>query len=462
MAARPPGVPAFATLGLLALLLHFLAFVVAIIPAVVVAFLVTGPSGSRSAFPDLLSLATVFGGLAVLAVLVSLPLRFTNWPRPVGTSLLMCVALIPAPIQPVLLSLWFSGERGEALGVEIGPAPLNVFATGAASAGYLHLAVVVLTLFVVQLWTGARGRARDRSRALARGSSDARADALHRREQAPGADTSDPGGRRPSRTGLVLASAALAAALPLTTAYTLERMRDDTAQQIRGDAASIGEYPYPLAVLDAPGWRPWHLSFHHEHSSFTATYINDDGVQLLLITKPEYDLEYECSEVSPDAGATDAGTEGTGGLASKGDGTVCAQERVEVSGLNGDASAFEAFEARAVVYDVPEESMSEYAPAPVRVDLGGAGSEGYAEVAAATADEDAGAPAPDSPEEEGDTGPVALLQSAYDPDESFLQGRTRFGIPASTMREAAEHVRLLDPGDSAAAQELAASAYLAK
>lgn len=515
--------PAFAALGLLALLLHPLAFVFAIIPAVAVALLLFGPSSSHSAFPDLLSLATVLGGLAVLAVLVSLPLRFTHWPRPVGTSLLMCVALIPAPIQPVLLSMWFSGERGEALGVEIAPAPLNVLAPGVAPAGYLHLAAVVLTLFAVQLWTGARVRvrARVRSGVLGRGSSDARAEVVHRREQASGADSPDtvdsksggprlpadapcpepaappggdptagprthgtgpapetgpaasamdvsgPEGRRPSRTGLVLASAALAATLPVSTAYSLERLRDDTAQQIRSDAASIGEYPYPLAVLDAPGWRPWHLGFHHEHRSFTATYINDEGVQILLITKPEHDLAHECSALSPGAGATDTsatdtGTEGTGGLTSEGDGPVCAQERVEVSGLNGGASAFEAFEARTVVYDVPEESMSEYAPAPVRVDLGGAGSEGYAEVAAATADEGTGAPASGSPEGEGETGPVVLLQSAYDPDESFLQGRTRFDIPASTMREAAGHVRLLDPGDSAAAQELASTAHLAR
>jgi hypothetical protein len=42
--------------------------------------------------------------------------------------------------------------------------------------------------------------------------------------------------------------------------------------------------PVPLAVLDSPDWRAWHLRFESEHRSFTVVYIDEDDAQLKLTT----------------------------------------------------------------------------------------------------------------------------------------------------------------------------------
>ncbi|MGW5879242.1 hypothetical protein ACWFMI_22115 [Nocardiopsis terrae] len=424
----PPEPLAFAALGALALLLPFLVLLFVFMPVFVLSFVLafefSGPGSSDAVLPIVLVLGPAVVGLVSLTALMSFLLGRAGWPRPMGTSLLLLFALLPALLQAPALSMWFEGERGTALGVEIGPAELGVFSPGMLGpAGYLHLAAVVLVLFAV------RWRARASRRAAER------------------------------RTRFGWACAALAVAVLVSTAFTFIDLRNNTARRIQGYTESIEGYPYPLAVLDAPGWRPWHLKFHHEHSSFTAVYTNDDNLRLELATRPEYDPLYECSDLLEGAGPSeDTGGHGSGNS----DGQGCDEGRVEVSGLNGDASGFEAFEALLVVYDPYEGSLDLGYPglSEVRVDLRGAGSPGYAEAAAATEDEGW----PDSgPWGTGaDPGPVALLAPADNPRESFLQGEVGFDIPASEIRKAAGHVRLLNPGDSAAVRDLAASAYLAQ
>ncbi|GHC93190.1 hypothetical protein GCM10007079_42340 [Nocardiopsis terrae] len=427
----PPGPPeplAFVALGALALLLPFLVLLFVFMPVFVLSFVLafefSGPGSSDAVLPIVLVLGTAVVSLVSLTALMSFLLRLAGWPRPMGTSLLLMFALLPALLQAPALALLFEGERGAALGVEIGPAELGVFSPGMAGpAGYLHLTAVVLVLFAV------RWRARASRRATER------------------------------RAGFGWAGAALAGAVLVSTAFTVIHLRNDTARRIQEYTESVEGYPYPLAVLDAPGWRPWHLKFHHEHSSFTAVYTNDDDLRLELGTRPEYDPLYECPGLSEGAGPSeDTGDHGSGNSDSQG----CAEGRVEVSGLNDGASGFEAFEARLVVYDPYEGSPDLDYPglSEVRVDLRGAGSPGYAEAAAATEDEGW----PDSgPWGVGaDPGPVALLAPADNPRESFLQGEVGFDIPTSELRKAAGHVRLLDPGDGAAVRELAASAYLAR
>ncbi|WP_017580629.1 hypothetical protein [Nocardiopsis valliformis] len=372
------GAPAFVPLGLLALFLPILISLFALMPAYFVSFLLqiflAGTGSSESALPVVLVLVTALAGLGVLAALVACLLKLARWPHPFGTTLLLLAAPVLALAQGPTLGLWFNNGPGATGGGPIGPVSLALFSTGMTGlVGYLLLAAVVLPLLAVQLWR-----------------------------------------QREARTGLALAGVTLALVLPLTTWYTLADLRSEAAEQIQSYTESIEAYPYPLAVLDSPDWRTWHLQFGSEHRSFTVVYINEDDAQLKLTTRPDHDPD--CPEtnvpVSPD----------------------CESFRVEVSGLNDGPSGFASFKTDATVHGTR-----------AWVDLTEVAAEGYAQASA----------------DEGTPAPAALLEPADNPRESFLQGKTAFSIAPMGVRMAADHVFLLNPEDTEAVRKLAADAYLA-
>lgn len=79
-AAEPPGVLAFVTLGLLALLLPSSAFFFSLVPTLIVAVMVFGSGISGSVLPSVLPLIAAADGLAFLAAVVALLLWLTHWP----------------------------------------------------------------------------------------------------------------------------------------------------------------------------------------------------------------------------------------------------------------------------------------------------------------------------------------------------------------------------------------------
>ncbi len=436
-ARTPPGVPALVVLGLLGLSLPFLVLLFSILPTALLAFLLhiefVGRNDDASALAIVLLMATAAAGLAVLAGLTAFLLRLTCWPRPVATTVLLLVALVPVVLQAPAVAAWSGGELGKALGIEIGPTSLGIGPPGMIGpSGYLHLAVVVLTLLTVELWHRPGPRLRRRTR-VARGT---------------GGGTNR---HRPPRSGLACASAALALTVPVSTLLTLEYLRADTTRTIQKHADAISGYPYPVAVLDAPGWRAWHLSADYEqHRLFKVVYTNDDGAQLEIVTRPEYDLVHNCPGGLESVSTENAEFAGVGGGEA-----VCEESWVDVSGLNGHASDYGPFLARAVIYDAWREPSHSSAPtgaAEARVDLRESGSPHYVDT------DKTG----DSWAEGADLGPAVVLVPANDPRESVLQGEVPFDIPVAELKDAAAHVRLLNPADGESARELAASVHLAR
>ncbi|WP_435112780.1 hypothetical protein [Nocardiopsis synnemataformans] len=84
------------------------------------------------------------------------------------------------------------------------------------------------------------------------------------------------------------ACVAVCAFLLLQSLFSLGLEAVDDRQETRRVRAAVADYPYEVAVLDAPGWTPVSVNTHHGDERMIVVYENADGEGVVLTTWGDY------------------------------------------------------------------------------------------------------------------------------------------------------------------------------